>query len=164
MRGGSSRRKVGWAAHAMGSPSLAWLPLSSLCQPESSLRLTTAWWALQTSPYHLSTYGSFWICHFSFLVLLYLVHLMGFSFGQDSYKKTANTQMPHKALIVRRSTEAWASYLPFWGQFLIFYIKKSGALRTPRHGLLFLVFLCRGKPGESFHTPGIQGASYHLKR
>ena len=49
-----------------GLPSLAWLPLPSPLPAESSLRLTTAWHALQTSTYHLSTYGSFWICHLVF--------------------------------------------------------------------------------------------------
>ena len=141
-----------------GFPSLAWLPLSSPLPAESSLRLTTAWWALQTSTYHLSTYGSFWICHLDFSGAALSCPPYGFcfcffSFGQDSYKKTVqNTQMPHKTPDCPQKHWGLSQLLTILGSIPSFLHKEIRGTRTPRPWLLFLVFLCRGETSESFHT------------
>lgn len=154
-----------------GFPSLAWLPLSSPLPAESSLRLTTAWWALQTSTYHLSTYGSFWICHLDFSGAALSCPPYGFCFcfffllGRIHTRKLCRIhKCLIKLLIVHRSTEAWASCLPFWGQFPRFYIKKSGALEPLGRGSSFLCSCAGGKP-QNLSIPRNPGSlPYHLKR
>ena len=147
-----------------GLPSLAWLPLSSSLPAESSRRLTTAWWALQTSTYHLRTYGSFWICHLVFLGAALSCPPYGFFFEAGFIQENWRIHKSLiKLLIVHRSTEAWASYLPFWGQFLCFYIRKSGAIEPLGCGSSFLCSCVGGKPQNPSIPRNPGSLRYHLK-
>ena len=135
-----------------GLPSLAWLPLSSL-PAESSRRLTTAWWALQTSTYHLRTYGSFWICHLVFLGAALSCPPYGFFFwGRIHTRKLKNTQMPHKNPDCPQKHWGLSQLLTLLGSIPLFLHKEIRGNRTLGLWLLFLVFLCRWETSESFHT------------
>lgn len=89
-------------------------PLFSSTSLESSLGLTAAWWALQTSTYSLSTYGSFWACHLVFH------HLSSQSRRGSLRKDLQNSTLQDipccvKLLIVYRHTEPPT----FLGSFLL---------------------------------------------